>query len=355
MKYLHQHGILHRDLKPENILLDENFYPKISVIFTRSIQLTMSGVRGTPFYMAPEMIRGERCGTGVDVYSFAIIIYELMTGDVPFRHIGEQLTVYRIWNEVNSGHRPILRDNISQILKDLITACWSPNPSERPTFEEIFELLSSDFSFSQEDLDEEEVNQYLQTIREMEENNPQPAVEQNPQPAAEQNPQPAAEQNPQPAAVQNPQPAAEQNPQPAVEQNPQPAVEQNPQPAAEQNPQPAAEQNPQPAAEQNPQPAAEQNPQPAAVQNPQPAAVQNPQPAAVQNPQPATVQNPQPAAEPNEKDLFIDRLLNPIREKFQTNDLNYLLYAACESGNSNLVRNLISNEAIDINSRIIPF
>ena len=193
MKYHHQHGILHRDLKPENILLDENFYPKISdfglsrcfpVIFTRSIQLTMSGVRGTPLYMAPEMIRGERCGTGVDVYSLAIIIYELMTGDVPFRHIGEQLTVYRIWNEVNSGHRPIFRDNISQNLKDLITACWSPNPSERPTF---------------------------------------------------------------------------------------------------------------------------------------------------------------------------DRLLNPIREKLQTNDLNYLLYAACESSNSNLVRNLISDEAIDINSRIIPF
>lgn len=89
MRYLHSKGILHRDLKPENILIDDDYYPRVcdfglskcfSKSLSKSIQLSMSGNFGTPLYMAPELFDdAETFGPGLDVYSFAIIAYEIVT------------------------------------------------------------------------------------------------------------------------------------------------------------------------------------------------------------------------------------------------------------------------------------
>lgn len=90
--HAHQRGLLHRDLKPSNILLDQQGEPYVTDFglakrVEQDRKLTLSGqMVGTPAYMAPEQARGSSGLTiAVDIYSLGVILYELLTGDVPFR------------------------------------------------------------------------------------------------------------------------------------------------------------------------------------------------------------------------------------------------------------------------------
>lgn len=104
MKYIHQEGIIHRNLKPENILLDENYYPIISdFILSRtfpfplkkSYQIPFQNQFGTPLYMAPELaFDDEFYGTGVDVYAFSMIAFELLTGKMPGFETGFSIVLF---------------------------------------------------------------------------------------------------------------------------------------------------------------------------------------------------------------------------------------------------------------------
>ena len=91
LSYAHEKGVLHRDIKPSNILIDERDLPYISDFgLARIVQVGDSTIShdmmlGTPFYISPEQARGERELTpATDVYSFGIILYELLVGSVPF-------------------------------------------------------------------------------------------------------------------------------------------------------------------------------------------------------------------------------------------------------------------------------
>jgi serine/threonine protein kinase len=92
LDYLHGKGIIHRDLKPENVLVDHDDHLKIADFGTALVdgakRLTWKHLTdglGTPDYMSPEQIQGERGDHRSDIYAWGIIMYELLSGHVPFK------------------------------------------------------------------------------------------------------------------------------------------------------------------------------------------------------------------------------------------------------------------------------
>jgi serine/threonine protein kinase len=139
MKYIHSQGFIHRDLKPTNILLDDDRNVKISDFGTSrvyEVDVTMSNV-GTPLYMAPEVPDGHY-DRKVDVYSFGIIVYEIITGNGLFSNDGDKMGLFI---DMQKGKRPNIPESVLPFSRDLITKCWSAEPSERPEFEEIWRSL----------------------------------------------------------------------------------------------------------------------------------------------------------------------------------------------------------------------
>jgi len=87
IEYAHRHHVLHKDLKPDNLLLDQDGILKVidfGVSCIMNAQEDSDIIGGTPAYMSPEQIRGEKLDQRTDVYSLGIVFYELITGRNPF-------------------------------------------------------------------------------------------------------------------------------------------------------------------------------------------------------------------------------------------------------------------------------
>ncbi|MCQ2816030.1 MAG: protein kinase [archaeon] len=88
IEYLHYNCIIHRDIKPENIMINESGYIKL-IDFGIAKEMSSpdsctNTIIGTPYYMSPEMIKGESYSNKVDYWALGVLIYELFTGKVPF-------------------------------------------------------------------------------------------------------------------------------------------------------------------------------------------------------------------------------------------------------------------------------
>jgi serine/threonine protein kinase len=141
MKYVHSKGFIHRDLKPTNILVDDEHNVKISDFgssrFIDKVDVTMTNAKGTPLYMAPEAWN-VHYDNKVDVYSFGLILYEIISGNGIFSNEGDK---GQLFMQLASGWRPEFPGNVNEFVRRLIENCWSREASKRPSFSDILELL----------------------------------------------------------------------------------------------------------------------------------------------------------------------------------------------------------------------
>lgn len=141
MQYLHSQGILHRDLKSENLLLDEDMSVKVADFGISCLESqcgSAKGFTGTYRWMAPEMIKEKKHTKKIDVYSFAIVLWELITALTPFDDMTPEQAAFAVCQK---NARPPLPESCPSAFGELIKRCWSGNPKKRPGFNEIVRIL----------------------------------------------------------------------------------------------------------------------------------------------------------------------------------------------------------------------
>ncbi|CAN1276310.1 Serine/threonine-protein kinase STY17 [Linum perenne] len=141
MNYLHQNNIIHRDLKAANILMDENEVVKVADFGVARVQAqsgVMTAETGTYRWMAPEVIEHKPYDHKADVFSFAIVLWELLTGKLPYEYLTPLQAAVGV---VQKGLRPTIPKHTNPKLTELLEKCWQQDPSLRPDFSEIIEIL----------------------------------------------------------------------------------------------------------------------------------------------------------------------------------------------------------------------
>jgi len=142
MAYLHSGSppVLHRDLKSPNLLLDESFTVKICDFGLSRIKSRngMTGNLGTVQWMAPEVLANKSYAEPVDVYSFGIILWELLSGECPHKGMGSVECAQAVYFK---KLRPEIPSWCPPRLSTLIESCWHHEPSRRPTFQAILKIF----------------------------------------------------------------------------------------------------------------------------------------------------------------------------------------------------------------------
>ncbi|KAK8883837.1 hypothetical protein M9Y10_042936 [Tritrichomonas musculus] len=144
MAYMHSLKAIHRDLKPSNILLDENYEIRISDFglsrFSNEGNKVLTNCIGTPYYMAPELLSDDPYDEKIDVYAYAIILYQILYKyDLPLVR-----NEFQLFSRVIQGQRLPLNEfdfQYGQGLFDLITQCWVGSSASRPSFADILKLI----------------------------------------------------------------------------------------------------------------------------------------------------------------------------------------------------------------------
>jgi len=145
MAYIHRSRRIHRDLKSPNLLISASNACKVadfgSVIQSGKMSDTEAG---SPLWMSPELMKRQHVGQPTDVFSFAVVMWEVLTRQQPWDHIEQLMMIYE---QVQHGGRLDIPDAYSygseaqQRYCDLLVRCWDHNLELRPSFPEIIKIL----------------------------------------------------------------------------------------------------------------------------------------------------------------------------------------------------------------------
>lgn len=133
--HAHSKGVLHRDLKPANVLMVAPGFVKVSDFgigkIMGDVDLTASGeMLGSPAYMSPEQMRGENLDARSDIFSFGILLFQLLTGRKPFQSANLSGLVAQIQNEDPPDVAALVPGTPSE-LSDVVKKCLRKDPGER--------------------------------------------------------------------------------------------------------------------------------------------------------------------------------------------------------------------------------
>ena len=162
--YLHRNGYIYRDLKPENILLDKDGYIKLTdfglskMISNNEINNTTDTICGTLEYIAPEIVKGKKYNKTADWFSFGVVLYELICGNLPFKLRNG------VFNENIFEKEIEYPENISPEAKDIISKLLEIEPEKRLGYNNNDEIRNSEF-FKKIDFDKIYKKEYYPTYR----------------------------------------------------------------------------------------------------------------------------------------------------------------------------------------------
>ncbi len=151
LREAHRLDVIHRDLKPGNVLLarhgDEDDFVKVldfglvkHIESEQEQELTKAGLfMGSPKYMSPEQIRGERLDARADIYSLGVVMYEMLTGRVPF---DRENTVKVLMAHMHEAVPALMIDSCPEGLTQLVMRCLAKDPDHRPgSMDDVIGLL----------------------------------------------------------------------------------------------------------------------------------------------------------------------------------------------------------------------
>uniref|UniRef100_A0A0E0BM55 non-specific serine/threonine protein kinase n=1 Tax=Oryza glumipatula TaxID=40148 RepID=A0A0E0BM55_9ORYZ len=144
MNYLHNSSppIVHRDLKSSNLLVDKNWTVKVADFGLSRLKLetflTTKTGKGTPQWMAPEVLRNEPSNEKSDVYSYGVILWEIATQKIPWDNLNTMQVVGAVGF---MDHRLDIPSDVDPQWASMIESCWDSDPQRRPSFQELLDQL----------------------------------------------------------------------------------------------------------------------------------------------------------------------------------------------------------------------
>jgi serine/threonine-protein kinase len=134
---MHKHGVVHRDLKPENVMVDDqdrikliDFGIAMKEDARRLTHVNMSAALGTPDYISPEQVKGQRGDHRSDIYALGVMLYEMLTGEVPFSGPNPLAVMNeRLLNDPKPARK--LRPEISAQLQEILNRALERDPRHR--------------------------------------------------------------------------------------------------------------------------------------------------------------------------------------------------------------------------------
>ncbi|MFC4617296.1 Stk1 family PASTA domain-containing Ser/Thr kinase [Camelliibacillus cellulosilyticus] len=148
IEHAHQHGIVHRDIKPQNILIDEQDHVKvtdfgIALAMTSATITYTNSIMGSAHYLSPEQAKGGKATIKSDVYAFGIVMYEMLTGQLPFPGDTPVTVALKHLNDPYVLPRELM-PAIPQSLENIIIKSLAKNPDQRyETMGDVYDDLST--------------------------------------------------------------------------------------------------------------------------------------------------------------------------------------------------------------------